>query len=67
MAVTNVQEDQQNDPQTDTLIDVYNITFTIPGQNGTFTVTVPQAGDAVGAAKAAIDAKTAEVTGIYGL
>lgn len=67
MAVTVVNEDQQPDTATGNLIDVYVITFNIPGHPGTFQVTVPQAGDATAAAQSAIAAKTAEVEGIYGL
>lgn len=67
MAVTSVQEDQQNDPNTGLLVDVFNITFTIPGKPGSFVVTIPQSGDPVAAAQAAVAAKTAEVEGIYGL
>lgn len=67
MAVTSVQEDQQNDPNTGLLVDVFNITFTIPDKPGSFTVTVPQSGDPVAAAQAAVAAKTQEVEGIYGI
>ena len=49
------------------LVDVYEIVFTIPNQPGSFTVTVPKAGDPVAAARAAIEEATAEVGGIYGL
>lgn len=50
-----------------TLVDTYSVTFTIPGRPGSFTEEIPQTGDPVAAAKAAIEAKTAEVNGIYGL
>lgn len=66
MAVTSVQEDQQNDPATGLLVDVFVVTFNIPGKPGSFTVTVPQSGDPVTAAQAAVAAKTAEVESIYG-
>ncbi len=66
MAVTLVTEDQTQDASGN-LTDVYVVTFTAGPQNTSFTVTEPQAGDAVAAIKAAIDAKTAEVNGIYGL
>ena len=66
MAVTLVSEDQQQDPSGN-LVDVFVITFTVPNQSGSFTVTVPQAGDPVGAASAAIAAVTQQVEGIYGL
>lgn len=67
MAVTSVQEDQVPDPATGNLTDVFIITFNIDGKPGTFTVTVPQSGDPVAAAQAAVAAKTQEVDGIYGL
>ncbi len=66
MAVTLVTEDQTQDAAGN-LTDVFIITFTAGPQNTPFTVTVPQAGDAVAAASAAIQTKTAEVSGIYGL
>lgn len=66
MAVISVTEDQVQDTAGN-LTDVFDITFTIGAQPGTFTVQVPQTGDPVAAAAAAIAAKTAEVSGIYGL
>lgn len=66
MAVTLVTEDQQQD-QAGNLVDVYVITFTVGAQPGTFTVTVPQAGDPVAAASAAIAAVEQQVNSIYGL
>lgn len=66
MAVTQVNEDQQDDG-TGNLVDVYEVTFTIPGQNGSFNTTVPRSGDPVAAAKASIDAITAQVEGILAL
>jgi hypothetical protein len=66
MAVTLVTEDQVQDASGN-LVDVYVITFTAGPSNTAFTVTVPQAGDAVAAASAAISAKEQEVSGIYGL
>ncbi len=49
------------------LTDHYEITFTVAGRPGSFTVVVPKGGDAVGAARAAIDEVTGEVSAIYGL
>lgn len=66
MPVTLVTEDQVDDG-TGNLQPVYDITFTIANQSGSFQVQVPQTGDAVASAKAAIDAKTSELQGIYGL
>ena len=66
MAVKLITEDQK-DLGTGNLEDVYDITFTISPLSGDFNVTVAQAGDPVAAAKAAIDAKTAQVQGILGL
>jgi hypothetical protein len=66
MPVTNVSQDQVQD-SAGNLIDVYDVTFTIPNTSGSFTVQVPVAGDPVAAAKAAIAAITDQVSGIQGL
>lgn len=66
MPVLSVTESQQVDAA-GTLTDQYEITFTVEGRPGSFTVTVPKAGDAVAAARAAIDNVTSDVLGIYGL
>lgn len=66
MPVTLVTEDQQQDAGGN-LTDVYVITFTVGATAAPFTVIVPQSGDPVAAAQAAIAAKTAQVDGIYGL
>jgi hypothetical protein len=49
------------------LTDVYEITVTLENRPGSFTVTVPKAGDPVAAARAAIAELEGEVGGIYGL
>jgi hypothetical protein len=49
------------------LTDVYEITVTLANRPGSFTVTVPKAGDPVAAARAAIAELEGEVTGIYGI
>lgn len=66
MPVTAVTESQNVDPSGN-LTDVYEITVTIEGKPGTFTVTVPKAGDPVAAARDAIAQLEGEVGGIYGL
>lgn len=66
MAVTNVAQDQVEDASGN-LVDVYDITFTIPNTSGSFTVQVPTAGDPVSAARDAIGAVEAQVQGIQGL
>lgn len=66
MAVTNVTQDEQPD-SAGNLVEVYDITFTIPGKDGTFTVTIPRAGDPVAAAQQAIADLTSQVDGIYAL
>lgn len=64
--VTSVTEDQIPDPSgTGDLIDVFDITFTIPNRAGSFTVQIPQSGAPVTAAYDAITAKVAEVNAIY--
>lgn len=65
--VTNVTEDQIPDPSgSGDLIDVFDITFTIPGKPGSFTVQIPEAGKPVSAAFDQISAKVAEIEAIYG-
>jgi hypothetical protein len=49
------------------LVDVYEITVTLESRPGSFTVTVPKAGDPVAAARAAIAELEGEVGGIYAL
>jgi hypothetical protein len=49
------------------LTNVFEITYTIPERPGTFTLTVPRSGDAVAAARAAIDELVSEVNAIYAL
>jgi hypothetical protein len=49
------------------LSDVYEITFTISGQPGSFNVTIPKTGDAVADAEAAIGAVAQQVNAIYGI
>jgi hypothetical protein len=66
MPVTAVTESQIVDPSGQ-LTDVYEITVTVPDRPGSFTVTVPKAGDPVEAARAAIAELTGEVGAIYGL
>jgi hypothetical protein len=64
--VTSVTADQIPDAS-DNLIDVYDVTFTLTGQPGSFTVQVPTSGDPVAAAQTAIDAVVSQVGGIYAL
>lgn len=66
MPVLSVNETQQVDPAGN-LTDAFEIVFTVTGRTGSFTVTVPKAGDPVAAAKAAIDALSGDVSAIYGL
>lgn len=66
MAVTNVAQDQIQD-SSGNLVDVYDVTFTIPNTSGSFTVQVPTTGDPVAAAKSAIAGVTSQVEGIQGL
>ena len=66
MPVLAVAESQTIDA-TGQLTDVYEITYSLPGRPGTFTVDVPKSGDALAAAEAAINDLTATVSGIYGI
>lgn len=66
MPVLAVTESQRIDA-VGTLEDVYEVTFTIDGKPGSFTVTVPREGDVVAAAAAQVGATKAQVLGIYDL
>lgn len=66
MPVLAVAESQTVDP-TGNLTDVYEITYSLPGRPGTFTVDVPKSGDALAAAEKEINDLTATVTGIYNI
>ena len=66
MAVTLVTEDEQLDSLGNTT-PVYVITFTAGNPPANFTVTVPQTGDPVAAAKQAIDQVTGQVNQIFAL
>ncbi len=64
--VTNVSEDQIPDPNGGgDLVDALDISFTITGHPGTFTVQVAGPGDTVRQAYDAITARVAEVNAIY--
>jgi hypothetical protein len=64
--VQNVTEDQIPDPSgSGDLIDVFDITYTIPNRSGQFTIQIPQSGDPVTAAYDGITAAVAEVNAIY--
>lgn len=64
--VTSVTADQVPDAA-DNLIDVYDITFTLTNQPGSFNVQVPRDPNAVTDAATAIDAVVTQVAAIYGL
>jgi hypothetical protein len=64
--VTSVTADQVPDAS-DNLIDVYDVTFTIEGASGPFTVQVPRDPDPVTAAENAIGAVVSQVSGILAL
>lgn len=65
--VTLVSSDQVENANQD-LVNVYDITFTIGSQPGTFTVQVQQnEPDVVAAAASAIQTVVDQVNGIYGL
>lgn len=66
MPVVSVTESQNVDAAGN-LSNVFDIVFTIADKPGTFTVEIPQSGDPVAAASAAIEALTGQVEGIYGL
>jgi len=65
--VTSVTEDQIPDPSgSGDLIDVFDITFTIPGRGGTFTIQIPESGQPVTAAYDEISQRVAQIEAIYG-
>jgi len=64
MPVVSVVESQIVTPAGN-LSDVYEISYTIPGKDGTFTIDVPKNADALAAAEQAIAELTAQVTAIY--
>jgi hypothetical protein len=64
MPVTSVTESQNVDPAGN-LSDVYEITYTIPGRAGSFTVDVPKNADALAAATNEINALTEQVNALY--
>lgn len=66
MPVTSVTESQAVD-DAGQLTNVYEITYRIADRPGTFTLTVPRAGDAVAAAAAQIAELEQQVGAIYGL
>lgn len=64
--VTSVTADQVPDAS-DNLIDVYDVTFTIDNNPGSFSIQVPRDTDPVGGASVAIDAVVQQVAAIYAL
>lgn len=64
--VTSVTADQVPD-QADNLVDVYDVTFTLDGKPGSFSIQVSTSGDPVAAASTAIDAMVSQVNSIYAL
>jgi hypothetical protein len=64
--VVNVAEDQIPDPSgSGELVDVFAITYTLPGRSGQFTLSIPESGDPVTDAHNAILTKVAEINAIY--
>jgi hypothetical protein len=51
MPVTLVAEDQNIDPNTGALVDVYSLTYQPEAHPGTFTVSAPKSGDPVATAE----------------
>jgi hypothetical protein len=59
--------ESQNVDASNQLTDVYEITYTIPGRPGSFTVNVPKNADALAAAEAEINSLTEQVNSIYNI
>jgi hypothetical protein len=53
--VTFVSEDQNIDPNTGALVDVFSLTYTPDAHPGSFTVTAPKTNQAVPVAQANVD------------
>jgi hypothetical protein len=66
MPVVSVVESQSLDPAQQ-LIDVYEISYTIPNRPGAFTIEVPKTAEALAAAEQAIADLTAQVTALYSI
>jgi hypothetical protein len=66
MPVVAVAESQNVDA-TGNLTDVYELTYTVEGKPGTFTVDIPKSGDALAAAIAAINDLNETVLALYAI
>ena len=64
--VTSVSADEVPD-SSGNLVDAFDVTFTVDGGAGSFTIQVPQSGDPVAAAETAIGAVVSKVAGILAL
>jgi hypothetical protein len=65
--VTFVAEDQNIDPNTGALVDVYTLTYTPEAHPGSFTVNAPKTDAAVPAAQSAVDQLNATLDRLYAI
>lgn len=67
MPVTFVSEDQNIDPNTGALVDVYAIQYTPEGHPGSFTVNAAKTDNAVAEAQANVDQLNATLNSLYAI
>lgn len=67
MGVTFVAEDQNVDPNTGALVDVYTLTYTPEAHAGSFTINAPKTADAVAEAQAAVNELNATLDRLYAI
>lgn len=67
MPVTFVSEDQNIDPNTGALVDVFSLAYTPEGHPGSFTVTAPKTSQAVAVAQTNVDELNATLNQLYAI
>jgi hypothetical protein len=65
--VTFVAEDQNIDPNTGALVDVFTLTYTPEGHPGSFTVDAPKNDQAVAVAQQNVDNLNATINQLYAI
>ncbi len=67
MPVTFVSEDQNIDPNTGALVDVFSLSYTPEGHPGSFTVSAPKDASAVAVAQQNVDALNSTLDQLYAI
>lgn len=67
MPVTFVSEDQNIDPNTGALVDVFTLTYTPDTHPGSFTVDAPKTGDTVGVAQTNVNNLNSTLDSLYAI